>query len=157
MVATTNATTEYLYECMFLVDSARYASDHEGVLNELTAMLEKVGGSVEVARPWQDGRLAYEIEGHRKGTHILFLLKMPGSGVNDLNRSVRLSDLVIRHLVIRHSETLYTAMTSALSPDAEIQRSAYDDDAPRKPRDDSANADDDSDIDDEDGDDDSDD
>ncbi|MCA9068126.1 MAG: 30S ribosomal protein S6, partial [Planctomycetaceae bacterium] len=123
MVATTNGT-EYLYECMFLVDSGRYASDHEGVLNELTEMLEKAGGSVEVARPWQDGRLAYEIDGHRKGTHILYLLKMPGSGVSDLNRSVRLSDLVIRHLVIRHSETLYEAMTNALSPDAEIQRSA---------------------------------
>ena len=82
---------------------------------------------MQVARPWQDGRLAYEIEGHRKGTHILFLLNMPGSGVNDLARSVRLSDLVIRHLVIRHSQTLFDAMTNALSPDAEIQRSAYDD------------------------------
>lgn len=127
MVAT-NGTTDYLYECMFLVDSSRFASDHEGVMNDLTQMLEKAGGSIVVSRPWQDGRLAYEIEGHRKGTHILFLLKMPGTGVNDLTRSVRLSDLVIRHLVIRHSETMFEAMTNALSPDAEIQRSLYDED-----------------------------
>lgn len=147
MVATTNGTTEYLYECMFLVDSGRYAADHEGVLNELTAMLEKAGGSVEVARPWQDGRLAYEIDGHRKGTHILFLLKMPGSGVSDLNRSVHLSDLVIRHLVIRHSETLYNAMTNALSPDAEIQRSAYDSDDDEKSEE-ASEVDDDEDMDD---------
>ncbi len=126
-MAATNGKAEYLYECMFLVDGSRYASDHEGVLKELTGMLEKVGGTVQVARPWQDGRLAYEVDGHRKGTHILFLLSMPGSGVNDLARSVRLNDLVIRHLVIRHSQTLFDAMTSALSPDAEIQRSAYDD------------------------------
>lgn len=150
MVATTDAT-QYLYECMFLVDSGRYASDHEGVVNELKAMLEKVGGEIEVARPWQDGRLAYEVDGHRKGTHILFLLKMPGSGVNDLTRAVRLSDLVIRHLVIRHSETLFNAMTDALSPDAEIQRSAYDDDdrkrskAPVEVEDDDDEADDDED------------
>ena len=133
MVAT-NGTTEYLYECMFLVDSGRYAADHEGVVNELRAMLEKVGGEIVVARPWQDGRLAYEIDGHRKGTHILFLLKMPGSGVSDLTRAVRLSDLVIRHLVIRHSETMFEAMSNALSPDAEIQRSVYDDDGDRKRR-----------------------
>jgi small subunit ribosomal protein S6 len=112
---------------MFLVDSGRFASDHEGVMHDLTQMLEKAGGSIVVSRPWQDGRLAYEIEGHRKGTHILFLLRMPGSGVSDLTRSVRLSDLVIRHLVIRHSETMFDAMTNALSPDAEIQRSLYDD------------------------------
>jgi len=122
-LVSTNGKTDYLYECMFLVDSARYASDHEGVMNELTAMLEKAGGAVVVSRPWQDGRLAYEIDGHRKGTHILFLLKMPGTGVNELARSVRLSDLVIRHLVIRHSETLFEAMASALSPDSEVSSS----------------------------------
>jgi len=124
----TSETTDYLYECMFLVDSSRYAADHEGVLGELAAMLEKVGGSIVVSRPWQDGRLAYEIDGHRKGTHVLFLLKMPGSGVSDLARAVRLNDLVIRHLVIRHSETLFEAMTNALAPDSEMQKSAYDDD-----------------------------
>lgn len=132
MVAT-NGTTEYLYECMFLVDSSRFASDHEGVLNELTQMLEKAGATIVVSRPWQDGRLAYEIEGHRKGTHILFLFRMPGTGVNDLTRSVRLSDLVVRHLVIRHSETMFEAMTNALSPDAEIQRSLYDDEGRKAP------------------------
>ena len=132
MVAT-NGTTEYLYECMFLVDSSRFASDHEGVMNDLSQMLEKAGASIVVSRPWQDGRLAYEIEGHRKGTHILFLFKMPGSGVSDLSRSVRLSDLVIRHIVIRHSEAVFDAMSNALSPDAEIQRSLYDDDGPRPP------------------------
>lgn len=126
-MVSTNGKTDYLYECMFLVDSARYASDHEGVMNELTAMLEKAGGTIVVSRPWQDGRLAYEIDGHRKGTHILFLLKMPGTGVNDLARSVRLSDLVIRHLVIRHSETLFEAMTSALSPDTEVPSSDEED------------------------------
>jgi small subunit ribosomal protein S6 len=119
---------------MFLVDSNRFATDHEGVLDQLTQMLEKAGATIVVSRPWQDGRLAYEIEGHRKGTHILYLFKMPGSGVTDLARSVRLSDLVIRHLVIRHSETLFEAMTNALSPDAEIQRSMYDEtDRGRKP------------------------
>ncbi len=131
-MAATNGTPDYLYECMFLVDSTRYATDHEGVVKELTAMLEKAGGTVQVARPWQDGRLAYEVDGHRKGTHILFLLSMPGSGVNDLARSVRLSDLVIRHLVIRHSQTMYDAISATLSPDAEIQRSAYDDEVAEK-------------------------
>lgn len=126
-MVSTNGKNDYLYECMFLVDSARYASDHEGVMNELTAMLEKAGGTIVVSRPWQDGRLAYEIDGHRKGTHILFLLKMPGTGVNELTRSVRLSDLVIRHLVIRHSETLFEAMTSALSPDTEVQPASDED------------------------------
>ncbi len=132
MVATTE-TTDYLYECMFLVDSSRFASDHEGVMATLTGMLEKAGGAVVVARPWQDGRLAYEMEGHRKGTHILFLLRMPGSGVKIVTRSVHLSDLVIRHLVIRHSEAMFEAMTNALSPEGEIQHSIYDEVGRKEP------------------------
>lgn len=106
---------EQLYEGMFLVDSGRYASDPEGVTGELIGLLEKVGATVVAHRPWQDGKLAYPIEGLRKGVHYLTYFKMPAAQMTDFTRACQLSDLVVRQLVIKHTPTLFEAMVAAIS------------------------------------------
>jgi small subunit ribosomal protein S6 len=106
---------EKLYEGMFLLDSGRFATDTKGVSDQIIALIEKCGGSVVAHRPWQDGRLAYAIKGHRKGLHYLSYFKMPGGGIRDLNRACRLNDLVLRHIVIEHPQVLFDAMVQALS------------------------------------------
>lgn len=107
--------SENLYEGMFLVESGRFAADPDGTAQNITGMIEKAGGTLVAHRPWQDGRLAYAINGQRKGLHYLAYFKMPGTGLKDLNRSVRLNDLILRHLIITQPQTLFDAMVSALS------------------------------------------
>ncbi|MFN8858123.1 MAG: hypothetical protein ACK50P_21315 [Planctomycetaceae bacterium] len=51
------------YEGMFLVDSNKYASNPQGTTGEVLGMLEKIGAQVLATRPWQDGKLAYAIDG----------------------------------------------------------------------------------------------
>ena len=46
------------YEGMFLLDSADFASDPDGMTKMLTDLIERVGGTISAHRPWQDGRLA---------------------------------------------------------------------------------------------------
>jgi small subunit ribosomal protein S6 len=106
------------YECMFLVDSGRYAGDPEGTVGEILGMVEKAGGTVVAHRAWQEGRLAYEIEGQRKGLHYLVLFHMPSEDVKVLDRSVSLNDLVLRHMVIRQTPVLFEAMLASLDPSA---------------------------------------
>ena len=102
------------YEGMFLIDSGRFASNPDGSVAEVLRILEKSGATVVANRPWQDGRLAYAVEGRRKGLHYLTYFRMPGAGVDGINRACKLSDVVLRHLVIKHSEKLFEAMVSAL-------------------------------------------
>ena len=92
-----------------------------GAVAELIAMLEKAGATITAHRPWQEGRLAYEIENQRKGLHYIVMFQMPGDGVAKLTRSVQLSQLVLRHMVIRHTDTLFDAMVAALSGEAETE------------------------------------
>ncbi len=106
---------EYLYEGMFLLDSAQFAANPEGTTQQLMELLENSGATVDAHRPWQDGRLAYEIEGHRKGLHYLVLYKMDGGNTSSFNRQCKLSELVIRQLVVKHPQKLYDAMVEALS------------------------------------------
>ena len=92
---------------MLLVDSGRYAQDPQGTETGIRDILAKYEADVVGVTPWQDGKLAYEIEGHRKGLHLLAFFKMDGSKVQDFNRTCKLSDLVIRQLLLEHSSKLF--------------------------------------------------
>lgn len=95
---------ERLYECMFLLDSGRFAQDRPGTEEAVKDLLGKCGGEILAAAPWQDGKLPYQIEGHKKGCHYLTYVKMDGSQVGELGRLCKLSDLILRHMVIDHTD-----------------------------------------------------
>jgi small subunit ribosomal protein S6 len=113
--AADKTATHKLYEGMFLLDSGRFATDAKGATDQIIGMIEKCGGTLVAHRPWQDGRLAYAIKGHRKGLHYLTYFKMPGQGIRDLNRACKLNDLVLRHVVIEHPQVMFDAMVQAIS------------------------------------------
>lgn len=107
------------YEGMFLLDSADYASDPDGMAESLTGLIERLGGTVAAHRPWQDGRLAYEIEGRRKGLHYLLMFTLDTSKMAEVNRACRLNEKVLRTLFISHPKILFDATVAAINPDAE--------------------------------------
>ena len=104
-----------LYEGMFLVESAKFAADSTGVTNEILGILEKVNAEVVAHRPWHDGRLAYEIEGHRKGVHYIVMFKMDSLKAPELDRATRLNNTVLRSLIIKQPQVLFDATVNALS------------------------------------------
>ena len=117
-------TKENLYEGMFLVDTTQYANDPEATTEAIMAILERAGATVVAHRPWQDGKLAYEIEGRRKGLHYLVCFRMPGAGMDVITRQCHLSDVVIRQLIIKHSEQLFNAMVDVLNGTAAAEEAA---------------------------------
>jgi small subunit ribosomal protein S6 len=114
-----------MYEGMFLLDSNRFSADPDGAANEVLGILNKAGATVVAHRPWQEGRLAYELDGHRKGLHYLAYFRMDGDGVTNVNRSVHLSETVIRHLLIVQPQSLFDAMVEALNSHDAAQHSAH--------------------------------
>ena len=109
---------ENLYEGMFLVESTRFANDPEKVTNAILEVIQKCGGTVVTHRPWQDGKLAYPINGRRKGLHYLTYFKMPPTAMPDLDRACKLSDTVMRKLIIRHDQMMFDAMVQAITAPA---------------------------------------
>jgi small subunit ribosomal protein S6 len=104
-----------MYEGMFLVDSNRYAADPEGTQQSVLGMLERVGAKVVASRPWQDGKLCYPIEGHRKGLYYLACFTMEGGSMTELTRLSKLNEVVLRQLVLRHPKVIFDAMVEALT------------------------------------------
>ena len=128
-VAEASEVKEHLYEGMFLVDSNAYANDPDAVTAELMQILEKAGANVIAHRPWQDGKLAYEIEGRRKGLHYIICFKMVTSGMEVITRQCHLSDTVLRQMVIAHPAQLFNAVVDAISP-VEVEEAPAVEEAP---------------------------
>jgi len=85
---------------MFLVDSAEAGTDWDGVLGTITKMLEKVKAEIVSIRKWDDRRLAYDIRGVSRGTYIICYFRVDGQKVQDIEKSVQLSERIMRVLIL---------------------------------------------------------
>ncbi len=98
------------YEGMFILDSARFGSDPDAAGAEVAGIINKAGGEVVAHRPWQDAKLAYPIDGHKKGLYYLVFFTAPGSATKQIAGIVNLNDNVVRHLVLKHPKGLFDRM-----------------------------------------------
>ena len=99
-----------VYEGMFLLDSARFSRDPEGVSGQITKLVEDAGGEILVSRFWEERRLAYAIKGQRKGVYWLTFFRIDGLNVMELNRQCQLFDAILRHQFIKHDERLVESL-----------------------------------------------
>jgi small subunit ribosomal protein S6 len=90
-----------VYEGMFLLESGRFSRDPDGVSGQIPAMVEEFGGKMLVSRLWEERRLAYPINGHRKGTYWLTYFQIDGQRISEIRRKCQLSDSVLRVLCLK--------------------------------------------------------
>ena len=89
-----------LYEGMFLIDSALTGADWDGIIAAIRKILEKAGAEIVSIEKWDDRRLAYDIKGKSRGTYILSYFKVDGARIQDIEKSVRLSEKIMRVLIL---------------------------------------------------------
>ncbi len=89
-----------LYEGMFLVDSAKAASDWDGVNAAINKILEKAEAEIVSMRKWDDRRLAYDIKRTGRGTYLLCYFRADGRKIQEIEKSVQLSEKIIRVLIL---------------------------------------------------------
>src|SRR6266478_176775 len=100
MAETSTNTAGNQYEAMFLFGQSA-ASDLEHAIQTVRQMIERHGGSVMVLKKWDERKLAYEINGNKRGTYVIAYFKAPGAAVTQIERDVNLSEEVLRVMVTR--------------------------------------------------------
>lgn len=112
-----------VYEGMFILDSNRYSRDQTGVSGQLPEMIEKLGGEMLASRLWEERRLAYPIDGHRKGTYWLTYFKLDSGQLPQLNRQCQLSESIVRSLFLKVDPRIVEVLVShALAGPASLRR-----------------------------------
>lgn len=99
-----------VYECMVIYDSNKYAQDPNKVGGQIGALVTKLGGEVLVSRLWNDQKLAYPIDGHKKGTYWLTYFRLDGTKLVEFNRDLRINETVVRSLTLHVDPRLVDAL-----------------------------------------------
>src|SRR3954453_18064498 len=86
---------------MFLLDSAKVAVNWDESVKHVHDILAKHNAEIVATRHWDERRLAYSVEGHKKGTYLLTFFRAEGGKIDDIEADCRLSDLVLRDLILK--------------------------------------------------------
>ena len=80
-----------------------------GLHQQVAAVVERFGGTIDRTEPWGRRRLAYAINNQREGTYVLEVVSGPSAMTAELDRRLRVLDVVMRHLIVRVDEELAMA------------------------------------------------
>ena len=89
------------YELTFIVPSDVSEDDMTGVVTQVQGWVEGSQGKVVKVDHWGRRHLAYQIGDYNEGYYVLLNLEMNPQETLELERNLKLSDRIIRYLLIR--------------------------------------------------------
>ena len=88
------------YEVMFLFDPA-IGANWETVEQEIERLMSRAEGELIVTNKLEERKLAYEIQGRKRGLYVLCYFRADAQKIASLERDIKLSELVLRAIVLR--------------------------------------------------------
>ena len=88
------------YESLYIVRPELKDSEIQKIADKFKKVVEDKGGTVASAQKWEKRKLAYEIADLKEGNYVMMLFDAQGDVPAELNRLMRISDDVVRHLIV---------------------------------------------------------
>ncbi len=88
------------YEAMFLFDPT-FGSAIENCESEVNRLMERAEGEILFIGKWDERRLAYRINGRKRGVYMLVYFKAPPDKIAGLQRDAQISEELLRLMVVR--------------------------------------------------------
>lgn len=92
------------YELIIVVHPDRVEEGAASLVESIGNWVKGLDGEVSQVDNWGRRRLAYPIQHQREGLYFLFHLVLNPDTIAELERNLRLSEPVIRHLIVRTDE-----------------------------------------------------
>src|SRR5688500_785627 len=91
------------YECLILLDVTKTQGNTDAVKAQVHAILEKHGVELIVARNWRkdEGKLAYPVNGHKRGLYYLTYFKVDSLKIDPIQADFRLNEHILRFMTQR--------------------------------------------------------
>ena len=102
------------YEAMFLFDPT-FGASFENCETEIRRLMDRAEAELVFCRKWDDRRLAYRINGRKRGVYVLTYFKAKPEKIVPLERDAQLSEDVLRLLVLRADDVTPEAMERAFN------------------------------------------
>jgi small subunit ribosomal protein S6 len=92
------------YELVYVVSPDASDEQVADLHTQVESIVQRMNGQIEKTDNWGRRKLAYEIGRHKEGTYVLEVIKGNGDLMKEIDRRLRVTDLVIRHLTVRVDE-----------------------------------------------------
>lgn len=89
------------YEILYIINASLDDSAKDAVIEKFSNLVTVSGGEVESVDKWGVKKFAYEMEFKSEGYYVLMNFTADASLPAEMERQMRISDDVIRYLVIR--------------------------------------------------------
>jgi small subunit ribosomal protein S6 len=101
------------YELVTILNGEIKDEDVEETVGRIGQFITNRGGEVQNVDQWGRRRLAYPIGRQLEGTYVVTHLRMPPANAAELEANLRISEDVIRHLLVRYSPAEQAAAIAA--------------------------------------------
>lgn len=89
------------YELVYIVRPDMEEEGLEAVKSKVNEVISASGGQVKEVDAWGKRRLAYPIQRLWEGYYIVNRVQLEPKAIKEVERSLKLSEEVIRHLLVR--------------------------------------------------------
>jgi len=93
-------TTKRTYEVLYIIDITSTDEQIQAVADKFSGVVTEQGGEVIAAGLWDKRRMAYDIKGKGEGCYILMYFTGEAALCLELDRVMRISDDIIRHMIL---------------------------------------------------------
>jgi small subunit ribosomal protein S6 len=95
-----------VYEELFIVKPDATEEEIDQVLEQVQSVITSGGGAVDKLDKWGVRKLAYRIQKQNEGYYVLIQFSSGPEAVKEIERRLRVSDLVLKFLTVRIDEKM---------------------------------------------------
>jgi small subunit ribosomal protein S6 len=97
------------YELVYIVSPDANEQAVADLHTQVEQIVQRFNGTLDKTENWGRRKLAYEIGHAREGTYVIETLTGSGEMVKEIDRRLRVTDTIIRHLTVRIDEDIRVA------------------------------------------------
>jgi len=92
------------YELMYIVKPELDDQAVQQEIDKVGQLIQTNGGQLKKVTPWGKRRLAYTVKDNREGHYVVAEFDLDQAKVQEVERVLKISDTVFRHLLVRQDE-----------------------------------------------------
>ena len=107
------------YEVLYIVRADYDDEKVQDAVKRVNTLIERSGGTPERTNLWGKRKLAYEVKHQKDGSFVLQDFQLDPNRVPELESSLKITEEVLRHLIVRKPEKA-APVTAVAPPPAEV-------------------------------------
>lgn len=109
------------YEVLYIVRPDLDDEKVQDAVKRVNTLIERSGGTAERTNLWGKRKLAYEVKHQKEGAYVLQDFQLNPDRVPELESALKITEEVLRHLIVRKPEKAPTSTAASPPADAALE------------------------------------